>query len=75
MIVHLGDVREPLSDRSIAVLYRFVRWPMDVEDSFKNEKPFTEEEIEQMKSLGPRGLGELMDELGQIRKGKGHTKT
>jgi hypothetical protein len=60
MLGHGADVRSPLSERSLTVLYRFVRWPKDFADPIENEPEFTENEIEKMRAFGPRGLGELL---------------
>lgn len=57
----------PLSERSLAVLYRFVQWPDDMEDPLKNDTSFTKEEIEKMALFGPKGLGELLEEKEQIK--------
>lgn len=61
-----GD-QVPLSERSLAVLYRFIQWPEDMEDPLKNDKSFTEEEINKMALFGPKGLGELLEEVEAIR--------
>lgn len=51
---------EPLAEKSLAVLYRFVRWPVGFEDPIKDEPIFTEEEISKMELFGPKGLGHLL---------------
>lgn len=51
---------EPLSEKSLGVLYRFVRWPQGLEDPIKDEPKFSAEEIEKMELFGPKGLGELL---------------
>lgn len=51
-----------LSEKSLAVLYRFVTWPPDYEDPVNAEPLFSEEEISKMCAFGPRGLGDAMFE-------------
>lgn len=75
MIAYSEKDRAPLSQKSLAVLYRFVEWPSDVEDPLKNEKSFTKEEIDNMTRLGParfgpRGLGKLLEEVEKIKTGQ-----
>ena len=60
------DDRDPLSETSLAVLYRFVRWPRDFEDPIKNEPEFTSEEIEKMEMFGPKSLGSLMKKVREL---------
>lgn len=60
------DDREPLSETSLAVLYRFVRWPRGFEDPIKNEPEFTSKEITNMEMFGPRGLGRLMKKVREM---------
>lgn len=67
MIAHSGDVREPLSEKSLAFLYRFVRWPENMPDPLRSEPNFTDEEIDRMYSFGPRGLGNLIAEARRLR--------
>ncbi|WP_350116623.1 hypothetical protein [Nitrosomonas sp.] len=63
-----GDIREPLSLKSLVVLYRFVRWPEGREDPLNDEKSFTKEEIEKMATSGPQKLGELLEEFQALQK-------
>ncbi len=67
MIAHSGDVREPLSEKSLAFLYRFVRWPEGKADPLGDEPKFTDEEIDRMCSFGPRRLGNLIAEARRMR--------
>jgi len=67
MLSYGDDDRQPLSERSLAVLYRFVQWPEGLEDPLKNDISFTKEEIQKMALFGPKGLGELLEEVEQIR--------
>ncbi len=61
-----GRVRDPLSEKSIAFLYRFIQWPKETVDPIGKEPIFTEEEIERMRTFGPRGLGNLMAEVRSL---------
>ncbi len=63
MIAYSGRVRDPLSEKSMAVLYRFIRWPAGLADPIGKEPVFTDDEIERMQAFGPRGLGSLMAEV------------
>jgi hypothetical protein len=67
MIAYSGRAREPLSEKSLAFLYRFVRWPDNTPDPLGDELTFTEEEIERMLTFGPRGLGSLFAEVRRLR--------
>ena len=67
MIAHSGSVRDPLSEKSLAFLYRFVRWPENMPDPLGDEPKFTDEEIDRMLSFGPRGLGSLLAEARRLR--------
>jgi hypothetical protein len=67
MISHNPKGRAPLSQKSLAFLYRFVRWPKENTDPLGEQSNFTAEEIENMESFGPRGLGKL---LADVRKEK-----
>jgi hypothetical protein len=62
MVAYSGRVRAPLSEKSLAYLYRFIRWPEGMADSIGEEPVFTPEEIERMRTFGPRGLGALLAE-------------
>ena len=68
MIGYVGNVRAPLSEKSLAVLYRFVRWPEDLADPIDGEPNFTDEEIERMCAFGPKGLGNLLAQVRQLRR-------
>lgn len=69
-LAYSGRTRPPLALKSVAVLYRFVRWPKDYEDPLKDESRFTSEEIEEMRTFGPHGLGALLTELEQLKQKK-----
>ena len=55
--------RPPLSEKSLVVLYRFIRWPENTEDPLGGNGGFTEEEIDHMCSFGPKGLGQHCKEV------------
>jgi hypothetical protein len=61
------DEREPLSMKSLVVLYRFIRWPEGIEDPLKDEGDFTTEEIQKMTFFGPLGLGNLLEKFQDLR--------
>ncbi len=67
MFGYSGSSRGPLAMSSLAVLYRFIRWPEGVEDTIQDEESFSDEEIQKMVSFGPRGLGKLLSELKRLR--------
>ena len=60
MIAYSNEDREPLSEKSIVLLYRFISWPEAIRDPIGEVPNFTDEEIEKMRAFGPRGLGELL---------------
>jgi hypothetical protein len=55
--------RMPLSESSLAVLYRFAKWPDGVVDPIKDEPPFSEQEISHMQLFGPRHLGDFLQSV------------
>jgi hypothetical protein len=68
MIAYSGDVRDPLSEKSLAFLYRFIGWPADRPDSIGKEPIFSDAEIERMRTFGPRGLGNLINDARSFAK-------
>lgn len=62
LIAHSGRVRDPLSEKSLAYMYRFIRWPEGTADPIGEVPAFTLEEVERMCAFGPRGLGALLAE-------------
>jgi len=64
VIVYSGRIkREPLSLTSLAVIYRFMRWPDGMEDPLNDEPDFTSEEIHKMVTFGPIGLGTHLENV------------
>lgn len=55
-----GRGRAPLNLSSVAVIYRFIRWPEGRSDPIGDEPKFSEKEIDRMCKFGPRGLGDLL---------------
>jgi hypothetical protein len=51
-----GD-REPVSERSAAFVYRWVKWPKGRPDPLDGTPNFSEDEKANMELFGPRGLG------------------
>ena len=68
MIGYTGPIHAPLSEKSLSFLYRFVQWPENVADPIGREPNFTDQEIEKMRSFGPRGLGNLMAEVRRLER-------
>lgn len=68
MIGYSGRVRDPLSEKSLAYLYRFIKWPDRVPDPIGEEPKFSDQEIDKMISFGPRGLGKLMAEVRRLER-------
>ena len=60
---YVGKVRAPLSESSLAVLYRFIKWPEGLEDPLRNQDKFTEQEIQHMIHFGPKGLGLVLEKV------------
>ncbi|MFU3331546.1 hypothetical protein IPC396_00735 [Pseudomonas aeruginosa] len=67
MLSTTSEQRQPLAEASLAVLYRFIRWPDGHKDPLKGEKKFTDEEIENMILVGPTGLGHVLKASRKIR--------
>jgi hypothetical protein len=67
MYVYTPEDREPLSERSVAVLHRFAKWPDGRPDPMRGIPAFTEAEIENMQMFGPRGLGNLLERVRRLR--------
>ena len=51
-----SQVRAPIAERSVAVLYRFTEWPDDQIDRLSLETDFTEKEIEKLEKFGVTGI-------------------
>jgi hypothetical protein len=66
MISHSSEARDPLSEKSLAYMYRFVQWPQEKVDPIGEEPIFTDVEIDKMRTFGPRGLGNLIAEARRI---------
>jgi 4-amino-4-deoxy-L-arabinose transferase-like glycosyltransferase len=66
------NTRAPLDTRSIAVLYRFLRFPPGYADPLLSEPLFSPQEIHQMKTFGPRALGRFLEKV-QLSRESGHT--
>ena len=55
--------REPLAEKSLAIMYRFLKWPSDYQDPAYDVTNFTDDEIDKMVTFGPRGLGNLLQKV------------
>ena len=62
--------RAPLALESLGVIYRFVRWPENIEDPIEKVPMFSKEEIKLMKKFGPYGLAEYLESVEEIMKKK-----
>jgi hypothetical protein len=60
--------RPPLALASLAVLYRFIRFPESYADPLKKEPLFSSEEIHRMKTFGPKALGRHLVRVEEARK-------
>lgn len=59
--------QEPLSEKSLAVLYRFIEWKGG--DTLDDEKCFSTQEIDRMIHFGPKGLGSLLKKVKDLLSG------
>lgn len=57
------DERQPLSEESLAVIFRFIKWQESRDDLIKSVKKFTDDEIENHDWFGFRGLLEHLQEF------------
>ncbi|ELO1025276.1 hypothetical protein [Pseudomonas aeruginosa] len=62
-----GDARQPLSETSLAAIYRFIEWPKNRVDPLRKYQPFTDDELEEMAIRGPRGLARILQESRALR--------
>ncbi|MGO9378656.1 MAG: hypothetical protein ACLP29_08895 [Dissulfurispiraceae bacterium] len=66
MYIDDGKVRPPLSEKSLAVLYRFIQWPEGSTDPLLGIPKFTSEEMGKMELLGPRSLASFLNKVEQL---------
>jgi hypothetical protein len=57
------DERAPLSEPSLVLVYRWIKWPEDRVDSLDRKSRFTDDEITAMETFGPRGLAKYISIL------------
>jgi hypothetical protein len=55
--------RAPLSEPSLAAVYRWAKWPEDRPDSLVRKSKFSDEEVSLMETFGPRGLAKYISIL------------
>jgi len=67
MLATINEQRSPLSEKSLAYLYRFIQWPDKAADPIGEVAKFTEDEIHKMQTFGPRGLGNLMVDVRKLQ--------
>jgi hypothetical protein len=64
------DERAPLSEASLAFVYRWITWPEGYADAVDRSMKFTDEEIAKMETFGPRGLASYIGILRKLMKPK-----
>lgn len=64
-----GD-RVPISEASLAFIYRWAQWPEGRPDPLDRYTKFTDKEVEKMASFGPRGLGSYIQKCRDYWKKK-----
>lgn len=57
------DERVPLSEPSLVMVYRWIKWPENRPDSLDRKSKFSDEEISAMETFGPRGLARYISIL------------
>lgn len=67
LIMHSADVRSPIAESSLYVIYGFIQWDEKYTDPLDNHR-FTDEKIRDMRIHGPRGLGDLLSEHRKLKK-------
>lgn len=67
-----GEIMPPLSiaEQSLRVVYLWVTWPKDLPDPIDRTMKFTELELDQMRSFGPRGVAQYVDYLRTAGSGR-----
>ena len=60
--------RAPLSEASLVAVYGWAQWPKGYRDPLDREMQFTDEQIENMDTFGPRGLAEYIKILRNLLK-------
>lgn len=58
--VHSAEVRAPIDEKSLAVVFRFIQWPDDRPDRLASVDRFTDEEIDRHSKFGHRGLASFL---------------
>lgn len=66
LFTEIGD-RDPLSEKSLAVIFRFIKWQENRIDPIKNIEKFSDEEIDNHEWFGFRGLAEHLKEFRDIK--------
>lgn len=67
MLTWNDDVREPLDEKSIAIIYRFTQFDRYRSDPINNELAFTDEEIQHMQFEGLTSLHNFFTNLREIK--------
>jgi hypothetical protein len=58
-----GSLKLPIAEASLVVIYGWVEWPEDLPDPIDRHLKFSEDRLEKMRLLGPRGVAEFIDAL------------
>lgn len=67
-IVTPTDARQPLHEKSLAVIFRFIEWDKDREDKVLNIDDFSKEEIKRHQLFGFEGLADHLLEFRNHKK-------
>jgi hypothetical protein len=67
VIIHSERKGEPLSEKSLVFLYRFIKWPEEMPDPLAKVKDFTDEEIAKMELTGPRSLFRHLSAIRELK--------
>ena len=60
-----GD-RLPISEPSLVFVYRWIKWPSNLEDDLDRKTRFRDDELEEMELFGPRGLARFIRVLRPV---------
>lgn len=67
-----GKTRLPIAEKSLAVIFRFIRWPKEREDRLQGVESFTDDEIHQFEMFENHGLGQYLSALRKYAKSLKH---
>jgi hypothetical protein len=58
--------RLPISEPSLVFVYRWIKWPTDLEDELDRKIQFRDDELEEMELFGPRGVARFIRILRRV---------